>query len=101
MKQKLNIRNIFYTLLSTFALITFVTIGYFYLNQEKLIFIKEPLSRDFQFNCDETSKELFFKIDKHTELNALFFQIENSKGVVLYFHGRGVNLSSNWKKYGY
>ncbi len=88
-------KKIVFALSSIFFLI-FLVIGHIYYHQEDLLFQKATLPDDYIFTFEEPFKELFLKTDKDAEINALYFSAENPKGVVLYFHGRGGNLSDNW-----
>jgi len=63
-----------------------------YFFQEKLIFYPEKLPNDFKFNFHIKFEEHFIKMDDGAELNALRFKSENSKGLILYFHGNAGSL---------
>ncbi len=86
-----------YKLLFTFifgSAIAYVTTLYF--AQEKLIFKRRITSREYDFSIDGDFKEHFFSSDDGGEINALHFQVNAPKGVVLYFHGSGSNLETYW-----
>ncbi len=71
-------------------------IGYVYHNQESLLFQKSTLPPDYQFSYDVPYEEIFLDTDKNTHINGLYFFAKRPKGVILYFHGRGKNLSDYW-----
>lgn len=74
-------------------------IGHIYFHQESLLFQTATLDDDHNFDYDEPHDELFLETENNVRLNALHFYAENPKGVVLYFHGRGGNLSNNMGKF--
>jgi fermentation-respiration switch protein FrsA (DUF1100 family) len=73
-------------------------IGHLYYNQEDILFQKATLPEDYVFNFEEPFDELFLETEEGARINALYFKAETPKGIVLYFHGRGGNLSNNWGK---
>ena len=77
-----------------FLLGIYVMIGsVLYFFQEKLMFLPTTLSQDYQYQFDYPFEELFFETDKEAIINALHFKAEQSKGVILYFHGNAGDLS--------
>jgi len=76
-------------------LFSFLGIGTIYYQQENMLFQKTALPKNHVFSYEEPFEELFLETDKHTRLNALYFYVDQPKGVVLYFHGRGENLDDN------
>ncbi len=91
-------RPLILSLLGVIFLI-FLGIAHIYTHQEELLFQKASLPDDHTFAYEEPFKELFLETDKEARLNALYFYVENPKGVVLYFHGRGGNLNHNMGKF--
>ena len=79
------------TVISFFIIIILVIL---FFGQEKLIFHPEKLSKDYKYSYKTHFKEYFIKVDNKTELNALFFKSDSSKGLVFYLHGNAGNLSS-------
>ena len=73
-------------------------IGAFYFLQEKLIFKAIPLSQDYVYDYNVPFKEVFLVPEEGVRLNALHFKTENPKGMVVYYHGQGGNLSKRWDK---
>ncbi len=65
-----------------------------FLGQEKLIFHPEKLSKDYKFSFSNNFEEYFIKVDDKTELNALYFKADSSKGLVFYLHGNAGCLDS-------
>lgn len=68
--------------------------GYYYLNQEKMIFAPIKLPKDFTYEFDNSFEELFLTTKDKIQLNALYFKKEENKGVVYYLHGKSGNLKS-------
>ena len=80
--------------------ILFVLIGLYimvgtslYFLQEKLLFMPTVLAQDYQYQFNYPFEELFLKTDEEAIINALYFKVENPKGVILYFHGNAGDLS--------
>ena len=80
-----------FILLGLLGLYLLVGIGV-YIFQERLIFLPEELPRDFRFEFENPYKEHFITMEDGAELNALHFQTQNSKGLILYFHGNAGSL---------
>jgi fermentation-respiration switch protein FrsA (DUF1100 family) len=68
-----------------------------YFLQEKIIFRPTVLNKSYVYKFSFPYEELFFKADDGAVINALHFKAENSKGVILYFHGNAGDLS-RWGK---
>lgn len=64
-----------------------------YFLQERILFIPTVLPQDFQYEFNRPFEELFLKTADDAVINALHFKAENSKGVILYFHGNAGDLS--------
>lgn len=60
--------------------------------QEKFIFLSEELSQKHQFNFKTNFKELFLKADDGAVLHGIHFMQEDSKGIILYFHGNKASV---------
>lgn len=67
--------------------------------QEKFIFLSEELSQDHQFNFKTRFKELFLKADDGAVLHGIHFIQEDSKGIILYFHGNKASVE-HWGHWG-
>jgi uncharacterized protein len=65
-----------------------------YFFQEKIIFHPEQLPQDYVFDTKYPYEELFFEVRNQSNINALHFRTENSKGCVLYIHGNAGSLAS-------
>lgn len=65
-----------------------------YFGQEKLIFYPDKLPKNHKYSFNNNFKEYFIKVDDKTELNALYFKADSSKGLVFYLHGNAGNLDS-------
>ena len=74
-------------------LILFISVGYIvslcllYLKQEKFFFNPKTLSKSYKYTFNESYKEENIKAGNNIYLNAIKFKAQNSKGLVLYFHG--------------
>ncbi len=62
-----------------------------YFQQNELIFRPEALPADFRFSFPQTFSEVKVPVDGAT-LNALYFTVSQSRGVVLFFHGNSGSL---------
>ncbi|QVL57039.1 MAG: alpha/beta fold hydrolase [Simkaniaceae bacterium] len=71
-------------------------VGHVYYHQEDMLFRKAALPDNYAFSFEEPFEELFFETEAGARINALYFTAEKPKGAVIYFHGRGGNLSGNW-----
>jgi pimeloyl-ACP methyl ester carboxylesterase len=69
-----------------------------YLLQEKFIFKPEKLKADFLFKYNVPFKEINFDIEPGVRINGLHFFRENSKGIILYFHGNSRSIKG-WARY--
>lgn len=79
------------------AIVTLIAIAILlmlYFGQEKLIFFPDKLPKDHKYSFDHKFEEHFIKVDDKTELNALLFKADLSKGLVFYLHGNAGNLDS-------
>ncbi|MDP5157058.1 MAG: alpha/beta hydrolase [Flaviramulus sp.] len=68
-----------------------------YFIQEKLLFLPTVLEQDYVFNFRYYFEEITLNTDDGSKLNAVHFKVENSRGVILYFHGNAGDLS-RWGK---
>ncbi|MBV6646580.1 MAG: alpha/beta hydrolase [Cyclobacteriaceae bacterium] len=64
-----------------------------YFFQERLIFLPERLSHDFQYDFNVLYEEHFLTTNDGVLLNALYFKAEYPKGVIYYHHGNAGNLN--------
>jgi len=79
----------FILLLFVFAVggVTLIAIG-----QNKLIFFPEKLPQEHVFNFPFPFEEINVQTENDVTINALHFKANQSKGVVLYFHGNAGSL---------
>lgn len=84
---------LFYVCLCYVALLAAV-----YLLQEKLFFRPERLPQDFVFDFGLNFDELFFETEKGASINALYFHVPNSKGLVFYCKGNSKSIKG-WSKF--
>lgn len=62
--------------------------------QDKLVFFPEKLPADYTFNFPYPFEEVFIDTSDGGTIHGLFFPAENSKGIILYFHGNAGSLRS-------
>lgn len=85
------------------AFLVLLAIGYgilclfYYLLQERFIFVRFRVGRDYRFRFTHPFEERFIKADDGSELHGLFFPAPEAKGVILYFHGNTGSLR-RWGK---
>lgn len=87
-------------MLNAFKILLLIVIGLYlifglmiYFLQEKLIFLPEALPADYSYTFDVPFEEHFITTDDGAEINALHFTQDQSKGLILYFHGNAGNLA--------
>ena len=78
------IKNILKGLIIFYISIT--ALAYFF--QDKLVFHPQILAQNFEYNLLLPFEEVNLKTIDNETINALHLKAENSKGVVLYFHGK-------------
>ena len=82
------------------SLILIILVGYIvvtffmYFYQEKFIFFPTRVPLDFVYDFYPNATELFFDTDDGETLHSLYFKSQNTKGVVLYFHGNSEGIDS-------
>lgn len=65
--------------------------------QERFIFVRFRVSRDYRFRFSEPFEEVFLAPEEGVELHALLFTAKNAVGTVLFFHGNSGSLR-RWGK---
>ncbi|MCE9500282.1 MAG: alpha/beta hydrolase [Leptospira sp.] len=85
-----------YILIVTISVILIIVFIFYliYHNQEKLIFFPEVLPQDFSFQFRNRFEEVFLHTPDKERIHALFFRVNQPKGVILYFHGNAGSLRS-------
>ncbi|MEM9324521.1 MAG: alpha/beta fold hydrolase [Bacteroidota bacterium] len=63
-----------------------------YVFQERFIFLGEPISQDHVYSFRAPFEEQRFEMPDGGEINSLYFEAEDPKGVVFYHHGNGGEL---------
>lgn len=80
-----------------FFSLTLLALSFFcfflYKNQERLLFRSSSLDHSFEFHSDYHLEEVFFDAQDGGLIHALLCKVDQPKGLVVYFHGRGINLS--------
>ncbi|HAI75196.1 MAG TPA: alpha/beta hydrolase [Microscillaceae bacterium] len=69
-----------------------------YLLQDRLLFHPVKLPQSFQYHYRASFREHFIQVDALTKINALYFQVPDSLGVVFYFKGNTKNIKG-WAKF--
>ena len=59
---------------------------------EKLIFQPTQLPPQYQYHFDQNFEEINLPPEPNVLINALYFKAQNSKGIIIYFHGNRDNL---------
>lgn len=78
------------------SILTFLGVGLllFYFLQDRFLFLPgKRLSTSFQFQFPQQFQEINLTTQDNQTINALHFQLENPKGVILFFHGNKGNLN--------
>lgn len=70
--------------------VVIMVIGYFL--QERLIFQPENLPQNFKYSFNFPFEEINLKTNDNESINALHIRADNTKGVILYFHGNSGSL---------
>ncbi|MES9930302.1 MAG: alpha/beta hydrolase [Candidatus Thiodiazotropha sp. 6PDIVS] len=81
--------------ISTVAIISTLYLAvcfYYYHNQELIIFPASKIDLSTEFNFELKHKEFFLDTPDGARLNAVLFEAETPKGIVLHFHGNGENM---------
>jgi len=81
--------RIAWTVLSVYLLLSMML----YLLQERMIFLPTKLPQDYEYTFRHEFEELNLRSKDNATLNALHFKHEESKGLILYFHGNAGDLS--------
>lgn len=80
-------------------LVYFFLSATFYFFQDRFIFQAKKLPAEYQFQFDHKFEEYFISTHDGEKLSALLFRTEQeSKGLILYFHGNAKNLQ-RWGEY--
>ncbi len=82
-----NLKFFFSTILSFFAVIYIIYVGYVYFNQSEMVFNATKLSPDYKYDFKENFEELNIPSFDLKKINGLLFKTPNPKGLVFYLHG--------------
>ncbi|SNS49159.1 hypothetical protein SAMN05421640_0369 [Ekhidna lutea] len=64
-----------------------------YLLQESLIFLPQSLPEDYEYSFEKDFEEHDLTMKDGAVINALYFKQQDSKGLIVYFHGNAGNLA--------
>ncbi len=87
-------------LLSTLLVLALLYGGvcaFYWLFQERFIFVRFRVAQGYVFKFAQPLEEVFLKMDDGARLHALRFTVEKPRGVILYFHGNTGSLR-RWGK---
>jgi uncharacterized protein len=90
--------------MTTTEIVIYSVVGYVllclvaYFVQDYFIFKPEVLSEDFEYKYDDPFEEINFEPEPNVKVNALRFHHDESKGLVIYFHGNTRSIKG-WSKY--
>jgi uncharacterized protein len=59
---------------------------------ERILFQPTKLDKNYAFQFNRPFEEITLQPEKDAQINALYFKVNNPKGVILYFHGNRDNL---------
>jgi pimeloyl-ACP methyl ester carboxylesterase len=85
------------SLLSTIGFYSII-VSFLYSVQKKLIFLPDTLDKEHTFLFDIAYQEFNLTHENGERVNTLYFPSEESKALILYFHGNSKNLQ-HWGKY--
>lgn len=88
MKSKKKLFILTFIVLNIYGLLC----GVIYFFQENLIFLPSLLSQEHTFEMEYPFEEIMLSTTGGAQLNGLHFKVENSKGVILYYHGNAGDL---------
>lgn len=87
-------RSIYLKLISFFISLYLILCLIMYFNQESFIFHPLKINKETKYTYPNSFKEIDLKANDGTTINNLYFETENPKGVVYFFHGNAGNLST-------
>lgn len=81
-----------------FIVILYIGVCLFYYSfQERLIFVRYDIKGKYRFKLEKEHKEILLKSKEGETLHGLWMKTNNSKGLILYFHGNTGSLK-RWGK---
>ncbi len=89
-----------YSLACLFLALFSFLVSEVFITQEERIFRSKTLPQNYVFNYPGQFEEVFLPASKSAVMHGLHFKSRAPKGVVLYFHGRGWNLGSLYRRTG-
>lgn len=79
-------------ILIALALIYMLIMSLLHVFQEKIVFLPEAINVEYEYQFPFDFEEINLKTKDNQTINALHIKSENSKGIILYFHGNQGNL---------
>ncbi|MCB4807639.1 alpha/beta hydrolase [Tamlana sp. 62-3] len=71
----------------TLVVLYVASLIFLYFKQERFFFNPKVLDKNYKYSFKEPFEELNIPVDANINLNAVKFKANNSKGIILYFHG--------------
>ncbi|NMM47170.1 alpha/beta hydrolase [Marinigracilibium pacificum] len=90
--------KLFMWILSAGAILYVFALGYIYFDQERFLFHPVKLNEDYIYQFDGEFEEVEIPVANDIYLNGLWFRAENSKGLVIFFHGNAGAIDK-WGQY--
>ncbi|MCK5637152.1 MAG: alpha/beta hydrolase [Flavobacteriaceae bacterium] len=84
-------------ILLTFAIVMIALSVILYLIQDNIIFHAEKLPANFNFSFKNNFEEINLTTQDGNTLNGIIFKVENSKGIVLFYHNHSGNID-HWSR---
>ncbi len=91
-KLRLRVKKFFKNLVFLFLFLYLSLLITMYFLQEKFMFFPKKMTQDFAYSFDIPFEEKFFQV-KDLRIHSLYFKTLDPKGLILYFHGNGCELS--------
>ncbi|MEL6852012.1 MAG: alpha/beta fold hydrolase, partial [Bacteroidota bacterium] len=81
-------------LLLILVIVYLIICAWFYINQEKLLFLETKLPQAYTFPFQHPYEEVFVSSTDEARLHGLLFTADSARGVIYYLHGNGGDLSA-------
>lgn len=88
------VRFIVVSILALFGMLYLLYVGYFYFNQQEMVFAASKLPDHYTFQFGEKFEELDIPSFDGKKMNGLLFKTEQPKGLIFYLHGNAGSLDS-------
>lgn len=95
------------SVVSLLAIVYLFAVGYFYINQQEMVFLASKLPSNYKFTFNQKFEEFSIPSFDGTKLNGVLFKAEKSKGLIFYLHGNAGaldtwgDIADNYTQFGY